>query len=184
MAAPNFRPSGSCAQFSCILYGLGPALGSAGPVVLYGTCNMLISPHFASVWPPSALRVKPLTRLPRQRAGGSRNHHCRPKCMAHSRPPLSISPRIASKHSHRGDPPLCARPTRAAAKAPLLDHLVGEGDRRRRDGDTKSFLGMLFIASARYRIKFAHTAKYKTKPHAIAINTNQIAIFPNLGTSL
>src|SRR6516165_7242707 len=28
MAAPNFRPSGSCAQFSCILYGLGAALGS------------------------------------------------------------------------------------------------------------------------------------------------------------
>jgi hypothetical protein len=47
---------------------------------------------------------------------------------------------------------------------------------------TKSFLGMLFIASARYRIKFAHTAKYKTKPHAIAINTSQIAILPNLGT--
>jgi hypothetical protein len=64
-----------------------------------------------------------------------------------------------------------------------LDHFVGAGDRRRRDGDTKSFLGMLFIASARYRIKFAHTAKYKTKPHAITINTSQIAILPNLGTS-
>jgi hypothetical protein len=33
-----------------------------------------------------------------------------------------------------------------------------------------------------YRIKFVHTAKYKIKPQAIAINTNQIAIFPNLGT--
>jgi hypothetical protein len=43
---------------------------------------------------------------------------------------------------------------------------------------------MLFITSARYRIKFAHTAKYKTKPHTIAINTNQIAILPNLGTCL
>jgi hypothetical protein len=54
----------------------------------------------------------------------------------------------------------------------------------RRDRDTESFLGLLFIASARYRIKFAHTAKYKTKPHATAIRTNQIAIFPNLGTAL
>jgi hypothetical protein len=33
-----------------------------------------------------------------------------------------------------------------------------------------------------YWIKFVHTAKYKIKPQAIAINTNQIAIFPNLGT--
>jgi hypothetical protein len=38
------------------------------------------------------------------------------------------------------------------------------------------------IALVRYWIKFVHTAKYKTKLHAIAINTNQIAIFPNLGT--
>jgi hypothetical protein len=30
--------------------------------------------------------------------------------------------------------------------------------------------------------KFARTAKYKTKLHATAINTNQIAIFANLGT--
>jgi hypothetical protein len=52
------------------------------------------------------------------------------------------------------------------------------------NSDTESFLGMLFIASARYWIKFVHTAKYKSKPHAIAINTNQIAIFPNLGTCL
>src|ERR1700730_1636897 len=28
MAAPNFRPSVSCAQLSCVLYGLGAALGS------------------------------------------------------------------------------------------------------------------------------------------------------------
>jgi len=41
---------------------------------------------------------------------------------------------------------------------------------------------MLFIAGAHYWIKFVRTAKYKTKPHAITINTNQIAIFPNLGT--
>jgi len=41
---------------------------------------------------------------------------------------------------------------------------------------------MLFIASVRYWIKFVHTAKYKTKPHAITINTNQIAIFPHLLT--
>jgi hypothetical protein len=34
-----------------------------------------------------------------------------------------------------------------------------------------------------YWIKFARTAKYKTNPDAIAINTNQIAIFANLGTS-
>jgi hypothetical protein len=68
-------------------------------------------------------------------------------------------------------------------KTPLFDHLVGAGKQRRRDSDTeKSFLGMLFIASARYWIKFVHTAKNKTKPHAITINTNQIAIFPNLGT--
>src|SRR6516162_9172515 len=33
---------------------------SAGPVVLYGTCNMLISPHFASVWPPTMPAVLPL----------------------------------------------------------------------------------------------------------------------------
>jgi hypothetical protein len=57
----------------------------------------------------------------------------------------------------------------------LLDHLVGAGEQRRRDSDTESFL-------VRYWIKFVHAAKYKTKPHAIAINTNQIAIFPNLGT--
>src|SRR5262249_31395266 len=37
------------------------------------------------------LRVKPLTRHPRQRDSGSRDHHCRSQCMAHSRPPLSIS---------------------------------------------------------------------------------------------
>jgi hypothetical protein len=49
--------------------------------------------------------------------------------------------------------------------------------------DTESFLAMLFIASARYWINFAQTAKYKAKPHAITINTNQIAIFPNLGIS-
>ena len=41
---------------------------------------------------------------------------------------------------------------------------------------------MLFIASVRYWIKFVHTAKYKIKPHAIAINTNHIAIFPQLLT--
>ncbi len=29
MAWPNFRPSVSCAQLSCVLYGLGAALGSA-----------------------------------------------------------------------------------------------------------------------------------------------------------
>jgi hypothetical protein len=46
----------------------------------------------------------------------------------------------------------------------------------------ESSLGMLFMASARYRIKFALTAKYKSKPHAIAINASQIAILPNLGT--
>jgi Transposase len=33
-----------------------------------------------------------------------------------------------------------------------------------------------------YWIKFVDTAKYKIKPQAIAINTNQIAIFPILGT--
>jgi hypothetical protein len=60
-------------------------------------------------------------------------------------------------------------------------HLVGAGEQHRRESDTESFLGMLFIASARYWIKFVRTAKNKTKPHAITINTNQIAIFPNLG---
>src|SRR5262249_6506537 len=55
------------------------------------------------------LRVKPLTCHPRQRTGGSRDHHCRSKCMAHGRPPLSISPRIASEHS---------QPQRTAEKAP------------------------------------------------------------------
>jgi hypothetical protein len=49
-------------------------------------------------------------------------------------------------------------------------------------GVGESSLGMLFMASARYRIKFAHTAKYKSKPHPIAINASQIAILPNLGT--
>jgi hypothetical protein len=66
--------------------------------------------------------------------------------------------------------------------AALFDRLVGADEQCRRDSDTETFLSMLFIASARYWIKFVHTAKYKTKPHAIAINTNQIAIFPNLGT--
>jgi hypothetical protein len=32
------------------------------------------------------------------------------------------------------------------------------------------------------RRAIAHKAKYKTKPHATAIHTNQIAILPNLGT--
>jgi hypothetical protein len=64
----------------------------------------------------------------------------------------------------------------------FIDHLVGAGEQRQRDSDTESFLGMLFIASVCYWIKFVHTAKYKTKPHAITISTNQIAIFPNLGT--
>jgi hypothetical protein len=48
--------------------------------------------------------------------------------------------------------------------------------------DAEGFLGLLFIASVRYRIKFADTAKYKTRPHAKTINTNQNAIFPSLGT--
>ena len=38
------------------------------------------------------------------------------------------------------------------------------------------------FASARYWINFVITAKYKPKLHAAAINTNQIAIFPNRGT--
>src|SRR5262249_55507596 len=37
-----------------------------------------------------ALRVKPLTRHPRQRASGSRDQHCRSKCMAHGRPPAAL----------------------------------------------------------------------------------------------
>jgi pimeloyl-ACP methyl ester carboxylesterase len=41
---------------------------------------------------------------------------------------------------------------------------------------------MLFITSVRYWINFVHTAKYKIKPHAIAIDTSQIAILPSLGT--
>jgi chitinase len=45
-----------------------------------------------------------------------------------------------------------------------------------RDFNPENFL-------VRYWINFAHTAKYKTKVHATAANTNQIAIFPNLGTS-
>ena len=40
------------------------------------------------------------------------------------------------------------------------------------------------LASARYWINFVHTAKYKTKLHAVAINTIQIAIFPKFGTGL
>ena len=36
----------------------------------------------------------------------------------------------------------------------------------------------------RYRIKFAHTARYKSKPHPAAINTNNIAIFPQLHNCL
>jgi hypothetical protein len=47
------------------------------------------------------------------------------------------------------------------SKARSIDHLVG---------------------SVRYWIKFVHTAKYKIKPHAIAINTNHIVIFPQLLT--
>jgi hypothetical protein len=39
-------------------------------------------------------------------------------------------------------------------------------------------------SSARYWIKFVHTAKYKTKPLATAINTNEIAIFPQFRNSL
>src|SRR5262249_28668998 len=74
-----------------------PALGQLRPVLLH------------LVWigrgiGVGTLRVKPLTRHPRQCAGGSRDHHCRSKCMAHSGPPLSIPPRIASEHSHHSDP--------------------------------------------------------------------------------
>jgi hypothetical protein len=36
--------------------------------------------------------------------------------------------------------------------------------------------------AVRYWINFVHTAKYKIKPHAIAIDTNHIAIFPQLLT--
>jgi hypothetical protein len=43
---------------------------------------------------------------------------------------------------------------------------------------------MLFITSVRYWINFVHTAKYKIKPHVIAIETSQIAILPSLGTCL
>ena len=65
----------------------------------------------------------------------------------------------------------------------VLGHLkINRAIATRYDQLADSFLGMLFIASVRYWIKFVHTAKYKSKPHAIAINTNQIAIFPNLGT--
>jgi hypothetical protein len=46
--------------------------------------------------------------------------------------------------------------------------------------DTGVFPGMPFIASVRYWIKFAHTAKYKTKPHAITITTNQMQFSPTL----
>ena len=52
----------------------------------------------------------------------------------------------------------------------------------RRENNTESLLGMLFITSVRYWINFVHTAKYKIKPHAIAIDTSQIAILPSLGT--
>jgi hypothetical protein len=38
-----------------------------------------------------------------------------------------------------------------------------------------------FAQACCYWINFAHTAKYKSNPHAIAINTNQIAILPNDG---
>src|SRR5262249_14905651 len=34
MAPPSWRPAGSCSQLSCILYGLGAALGSAAAWVL------------------------------------------------------------------------------------------------------------------------------------------------------
>ena len=52
----------------------------------------------------------------------------------------------------------------------------------RRENNTESLLGMLFITSVRYWINFVHTGKYKIKPHAIAIDTSQIAILPSLGT--
>jgi len=60
----------------------------------------------------------------------------------------------------------------------IFDHLVGTREQRRPNIHTE-----LFIASGTYWIKFAHTAQYKTAAQTIAINTNQIAILPNLGTS-
>src|ERR1700693_1845886 len=36
MAAPSLRPSGSCSQLSCILYGLGAALGGLGIAAVAG----------------------------------------------------------------------------------------------------------------------------------------------------
>jgi len=50
-----------------------------------------------------------------------------------------------------------------------------------------SNVGEIVMPGATHRLrlywtKFAHTAKYKIKPQATAIDTSQIAIFPNLGT--
>jgi hypothetical protein len=58
-----------------------PALGELRPVFLH----LIRIGRGIGV---GALRVEPLTRHPRQRAGGSRDHHCCSKCMAHGHPPL------------------------------------------------------------------------------------------------
>src|SRR5262249_50088101 len=61
--------------------------------------------------------------------------------------------------------------------AALFDRLV----------EWTSNVGEIVMPGATHRLrlywtKFAHTAKYKIKPQATAIDTSQIAIFPNLGT--
>jgi hypothetical protein len=71
--------------------------------------------------------------------------------------------------------------TRTSEVLGFIENFVGAGKQGGRDKDTGSS-ACYPSPRPRYRIKFAHTAKYKSKPHATAIHTNQIAILPNLGT--
>ena len=70
--------------------------------------------------------------------------------------------------------------TSAAGACHPTPQIAATGDRANICWTARNLYYALHLA--RYWINFAHTAKYKSKPHAIAVTTNQIAIFPNLGT--
>src|SRR5215813_10512165 len=83
------------------------------------------------------LHVKTVTRPPRQRVSVSRDHHCRSQCMAHSRPPLSISTSnsvqtLAPQRSAAFHKPIHAPQQKTTCMGWLFGHLVGAGKQRLR----------------------------------------------------
>src|SRR5262249_14747015 len=117
MAAPNFRPSGSCAQFSCILYGLGAALGSAP--CAYSRSHAI---------PDSALTAAAIITCARS-AGLIVALHCAfPPRIAFTIAPAAI------RRCPQAD--TCAAAKRRAWVG-LFDHLVGAAEQRERESDAE-----------------------------------------------